>query len=175
MATETIRITGLEQTLKLLESLPSEIVSKRGGPVKKALRRAAVVFQKEWRANLQRILDEPNKGDWPPYVSTGIQKKSIIVSRDPRPESHGANERYLVRVRRAKYPARGKEQKQATAGMVAAFLEYGTEQFPAKAPMRKAFDAKKQQAVETFVSECNKDIERVIRKLEKTAKSQRQT
>lgn len=160
---ETIEVRGLENTLRLLESLPAEIVSRRGGPVKSALRKAGLVIQKEWREQIQRIIDEPNIGGV--NYSTGLYQKSVIVSRDPRPLQNGANERYLVRVKRGKY------RDGTSVKAVASFLEGGTEHMQAKAPMRKAFDAKKHAAVDTFVTEVNKAIERVIKKLERTAKT----
>lgn len=132
--------------------------------MKSALRKAALVLRKEAQANVQRIIDTPNKGDIP-TESIGLLKKNIVASRDPRPWQSGANERYLVRVKRARYPAdRGKK---VTTGRVGALLEMGTERREPMPWMRPAFLTKRGEALDTFVREIRKGIEATIKKLAK--------
>ena len=52
MAIETTQIEGLAGVLDTLKRLPPEIVSKRGGPVRAALNKAARMIQKQVIVNL---------------------------------------------------------------------------------------------------------------------------
>lgn len=167
MARESIDINGADQVLAMLQQFPAELVSRRGGPVKAALRKAAIVIQQEARANVQRIMDAPNEDADSPSAKkpTGLLLKSIIVSRDPRPEQSGANERYLVRVKRAKYPPERAGKETVTTGKVGSLLEYGTARRPAMPWLRPAFEAKKGMAVDVFMRELRAGVERITRKL----------
>ncbi|UXC34782.1 hypothetical protein [Cupriavidus gilardii] len=161
---DTSTLHGLDDVLRKLQSLPPEIVSKRGGPVKSGLRKGATVVRDEWRAQVQRIIDAPNK-DEIPSKSTGLLQKSIIATRNPRPQQLGANEAYRVRIKSATYPATF--GKNVTAYGVGRMLEVGTER---RAPMPWAvpgFMASREQALNTVVTEINRAIQRVIRKMEK--------
>jgi HK97 gp10 family phage protein len=167
MAREVIEIRGLEGVLHTLKSLPAELVSKRGGPVKTALRRAALVIQKQAKANIQAIMDEPNQGALPHHDPSGLLRDSIIVSRDPNPRASGANERYLVRIKKKKYPASRAGRKTVTTSMVGRLLETGTERRRPMPWMRPAFEAKKHEAVAVFVAVLTGSIDRIVRKLAK--------
>lgn len=147
-----------------LRSLPPEIVSKGGGPVRMALRKAAVVLQRQVKENLQVIIDTPNIGA---DRSTGLTSQNVVVSRG-RYNPNAKGERVTVRVRNKKFPetlGRGN-----TTAANARRLEYGTEK---RAPMpfiRPAFESKKQQALDTFVIEIKNRIAAVVRKLERQNK-----
>lgn len=163
---ETVRLEGLKGVLDTLKSLPPELVSKRGGPVRAALRKAAVVIQKQEIENLQAIIAAPNKGS--ADESTGLLEKNIVVSRS-RLKGGQNGERYLVRIRGRKYEGRGK--KPIVTQQVARLLEYGSERLqPPKPFIRPAFDAKKQEATDTFVTEVNKGIQRILKKLQRQNK-----
>lgn len=157
MAREVMTIRGLEGVLDTLKQLPPEIVSRRGGPVKSALRKAALVIRKEAQANVRKIVLEPNV-DGLPSDSTGLLEKSIIASRNPRPV--GANEQYLVRVKRKRYPGQPKVGTQK----VGYLLEYGTERRRAMPWIRPAM-SKAPQAVQVFTDEIKRGIARVVKKL----------
>lgn len=159
---ETVRLEGLKGVLDTLKSLPPELVSKRGGPVRAALRKAAVVIQKQEIGNLQAIIAAPNKGS--ADESTGLLAKNIVVSRS-RLKGGQNGERYLVRVRGRKYEGRGK--KPIVTQQVARLLEYGSERNTPKPFIRPAFEAKKQEATDTFVTEVNKGIQRILKKLQR--------
>lgn len=160
-----VKIEGLSELLETLKRLPPEIVSKRGGPVRAALRKAGVVIQREAQANVRRIVEEPNK-DGKPSDSTGTLEKAIIVSRrKPTPGFKG--EIFSVRVKRGAKNARG-----VTANKYGGILEFGHEGVPAKSWLRAAFETKKQTALDTFVTELRKRIDaaaKKARRLEKRA------
>ena len=74
-----LKVTGLDGVLDMLKKLPPEIVSKRGGPVRAALRKGALVIQKQEKANLQAIISGTN--DEGERLSTGLLMDNVIVSR----------------------------------------------------------------------------------------------
>lgn len=163
MATSTtVRLIGLEGVLATLQSLPPEVVSRRGGVIRAALRKAAAVIQKQEIANLEQIISVPNVGG--EDRSTGLLAKNVVVSRS-RPRSGTNGERFLVRVRNKAYPKRSPNAKRVTTAQVARLLEYGTEKRAPLPFIRPAFDAKKDEAVRTFVEETDKGIERAYKKL----------
>jgi hypothetical protein len=80
MAREEFRIEGLDAVVRTLNSLPAELVSKRGGPVRTALQKAAKRIQQDEQANLQRIIDTPNVGE-EASESSGLLRDNIVVKR----------------------------------------------------------------------------------------------
>lgn len=143
--------------MKTLKELPPELVSKRGGPVRSALRKASLLLVNEAKANVQKIIDEPNIGGG--NYSTGFLQKNIITARDSKMRG---GERYYVRVRRKAYPE-GRTKKTATG--VGALLERGTERRKPMPWMRPAFDAKKHEVVQFFPQELRKQLDRIVKKL----------
>jgi len=158
VATETVRIVGLEGVMKTLRELPPELVSKRGGPVRAALRKASLLLVQESKRNLQTIIDTPNL-DGGLTKSTGILKASIITARDSKMRG---GERYYVRVRRTKYPA---DRTSKTATGVGALLEHGTETRQPMPWMRPAYDAKKYEAAQFFPREIKAQLDKIVKKL----------
>jgi HK97 gp10 family phage protein len=154
-----MKLEGLNGVLETLKSLPPEIVSKRGGPVKAALRKAARVIHKEAQQNLDRVTSNTTDSD--EKLSTGLLKKNLIVSRG-KPPFDSKGERYLVRVRRKSYPRKGKT---TTTLATANLLEYGSSQQQAEPWLRPAFTAKAQQAIATAETELFKQIDKVVKKL----------
>lgn len=164
MAVESFRIEGLDGVAKTLRELPPEIVSKHGGPVRKALRKASKVLVDEAKANIQKIVDEPNIDGQ--FVSTGLLKNNIITTRNNKMRDRG--ERYVVRIRTKKYPKKSPNEKTVTTVQVGRILEAGTEKLnPPKPWLRPAFDAKKTLVVPMFVTELNKNLTRIVNKLAK--------
>lgn len=161
---DTQTLQGLDGVLEKLKALPPELVSSRGGVVRAALRKGAVVIQREWQANVQAIIDAPNIGGV--QESTGLLGKNIVVTRDSKPQRYQANERFVVRVRNKAYPRQGKER--VTTSQVARLLEYGTERQSAKPWAVPGYMAKRQVALDTVVTELNAGIERVIKKMERS-------
>lgn len=158
---DTRTLHGLDDVLKKLKSLPPEIVSKNGGPVKSALRKGGVVIQKAAQANIRQIVQQPDQeGD---YVSTGTLEKAVVVRRDPNPRRAGANERYRVLIARRKYPDGTKTV--ATAR----YLEFGTEMRAPTPFMLPAFQAEAPRAITTVETELARSIQRIIRRMERGA------
>ena len=155
-----VKVSGLDGVLDTLKSLPAEVVSKRGGPVRAALRKGAVVIQKQEKANLQAVTvnaEDPNKA-----ASTGLLLKNVVVTRGKAPSS-GKGERYLVRVKRRVYARIG--SKPVTTLKTAQLLEYGSSQQPAEPWIRPAFQAKAEEAIKTVESELLRSIDRIVKKL----------
>jgi HK97 gp10 family phage protein len=154
-----LKLTGVNGVLETLKSLPPEVVSKSGGPVKAALRKGARVILNEAKRNLQRAT--ANASTEGAIYSTGLLLKNLVVTRGKKPT--GANgERYLVRVRRKSYQRKGKSVTTlATANM----LEYGSAKQPAEPWIRPAFQAKAEEAIRTTEAELVRQVDRVVKRL----------
>jgi HK97 gp10 family phage protein len=156
------KITGLDGVLETLKSMPPEIVSKSGGPVKLALKKGAGVIWKQAYANLQTVTS--NTDDEGKTYSTGLLMQNLVVTRGK--QIFGAKgERYLVRVRRKSYARKGKPVTTQSTGQR---LEYGTSKQPAEPWLRPAFESKKQEAIDVTVTDLKDRIDKVANKLLKT-------
>lgn len=154
-----LRLTGMDGVLATLQSLPAEVVSKRGGPVKSALRKGALGILKAEQANLRAVMGHQVDGEQ--RASTGLLLKNLIASRGKAPTS-GKGERYLVRVKRRNYVRKGKI---VTTQQNAARLEYGTSKQPAEPFIRPAVQARGQEAIVTIERELLAGIDKVVKKL----------
>lgn len=149
-----VKIEGLEGVLKTLQSLPAEVVSKRGGPVKLALAKGARLIRDEVRRNLGNVANGQE--------STGLLMKNIIASRGKKPL--GTNgERYLVRVKRRTYPDR--QGKPVTTLKTAHLLEYGSSNQPATPFIRPAAAARAQQAIKVITDDLLKRVDKTVKTL----------
>lgn len=164
MARETVKIEGLDGVLKTLRELPPEVVSKNGGPVRSALAKAARMMRDEAAANVQKIIDAPNIGE-SQTESIGLLKKSIQARRGRLKGEKG--ELYVVRIKpKQMYPDKFQDKRNSvSAAKVGRQLEYGTEKRMPMPWLRPAFDAKKGQVITLFVSELNKKLGAIVRKL----------
>lgn len=156
-----VQLRGADNLLELLKSLPAEVVSKRGGPVKTGLRKGALVIQKQAKANLQAATSNATSKN--KKLSTGLLSENLIVTRG-KPPTDQKCERYLVRVKRKLYKRKGGVTSTSQTGR---FLEYGTSEQPAEPWLRPAFQAKASEAINTTVTEVGKAIDRVVKKLSK--------
>lgn len=163
MPIETVQVRGLEGVLDTLKSLPPEIVSKRGGPVRVALARAARLMQREVKGNLAAIVAAGNAGE--EERSTGLLSANIVASRGRRGDVNG--ETYRVRVRNKVYPDQKRNRKRFTTAQNARLLEYGTEKRQPYPFIRPAFESKKQAAVDEFTKTLNQRVNAIIRKLDR--------
>lgn len=152
---DLVHIKGLDAIIKTLNALPPEIVSRAGGPVRTALRKAAVVVQKEAKANIDRIASEGETNE-----STGTLKKALIVSRKKPGNFKG--ERFWLRIKRG-----AKNPDGVTANTYGGVLEFGDNRVPAKGWMRAAWEGKKNEALDTFIREIPKGIEAAIKRAKK--------
>lgn len=153
------KLSGLDGVLGVLKALPPEIVSRRGGPVKFALRKAALVIQRQAKANLVAVTNNQAEGE--EKTSTGLLAANLVVTRGKAPIG-GNGERYLVRVRRKSYQRAGKS---TTTQLNGARLEYGTSDQPAEPWLRPAFAAKAEEAIRTAEAELLAQVDRVVRRL----------
>lgn len=164
-------VKGLPQLLRAMQQLPAEIVSKNGGPLKRALFAAAKVIKEEAARLAPR--------------RTGFLSTQLAVYRDRNPAdaegshfglaSQGATERYLIGVRRRKkrYGNNKKNRQKERVGEAFKtedafywrFLEFGTDRAAAKPFMRPAFEAKKHEAVARFVEVLRKGVQAAVRKV----------
>jgi len=155
-----VRLTGIDNVLSALKSLPPEVVSKRGGPVKTALRKAAQVIRKQAIANLDSVTRNV-KADGE-FYSTGLLRKNVVVTRGK--QIFGAKgERYLVRVKRKNYERKGK--KIVTTWQTARLLEYGSVKQNPEPWLRHAARSKAQEAVNTATRELVNEINKIKKKL----------
>ena len=159
MAEVALKERGIDEALALLKSLPPEVVSKSGGPVKTALRAGARVLQREVALNLAASIGSLSGDD---AISTGLLEKSIISSRGKAPTS-GKGERYLVRVKRQTYTRESGET--VTTLKTAQIKEYGSEKQTAEPFIRPAFNATAETAIRTVQSEPVKSLDRIVTKL----------
>lgn len=155
-----LQLHGLDGVLQTLQSLPAEVVSKGGGPVKSALRKGALVILRQEKLNLQAVIASQTASGQ--LESTGLLLKNLIASRGKAPND-GKGERYLVRVKRKSYPRQG--GKPVTTLMTAQLLEYGSSKQPAEPFIRPAFNAKAREAISTTEIELVKGIDRIVKKL----------
>ncbi|MCQ9615938.1 hypothetical protein L1889_03825 [Paenalcaligenes niemegkensis] len=154
-----MKLEGMDGVLKTLQSLPAEIVSKRGGPVKLSLAKGARVILSQAKQNLRAQIAA--NGD----ESTGLLEKNVIVSRGK--PIHGSNgERYLVRVRRKTYPDRRVRSRDvATTRKTASLLEYGSSHQSATPWLRPAVRQKGGEAINVITTDLNRRIALTIKKL----------
>lgn len=156
MTVDTQILKGADLFLTKLRLMPREVVSKRGGPVKRALRRGALLIAAQAQENLRNTTARPDADG---YESTGTLAASVVVRRDPHPQRSGASERYRILVARRRYPD-GKTRTVATGR----YLEYGTE-YRAPTPwLQPAYFAKRQEALDTVINELRREIDRYWKK-----------
>ncbi len=145
----------MEGVLDTLHSLPAEVVSKRGGPVKLALAKGARLIRDQAKANLRaQIAKNPND------VSTGLLEQNVIASRG-KPPFGSKGERYLVRVRRKGYPGRRGVSTRKTGSL----LEWGSSHQPTKPWLRPAVQQKGEAAINVITEDLKRRIEATVRKL----------
>lgn len=164
-----VQIDNLEGVLDALRKLPAEIVSRRGGPVRSALRKGAVVIHKQELANLRLVIARASgEADRDKRQSTGLLVKNLVITRG-KPPSDGKGERFLVRVRRKVYPDR--KGKPTTTLASAQLLEWGSSQQPAEPWIRPAVESRSREAIQAVSDELLAAIERIGNRLLKKSKA----
>jgi hypothetical protein len=161
MAGEVIRLQGLDGALDMLKQLPAEVVSKRGGVVKAALRKGARVILLEEALNLARTLGTLDADE---QTTTGLLLKNLVISSG-KPPTSGNGERMLIRIRRKSYQRKGET---VTTLKSAQLKEYGSEKQKAEPWIRPAFNSKAREAIATVEAETVAGIERAVKKLWRT-------
>lgn len=144
-----VRVTGLDGLLAVLQSLPSEVVSAKGGPVRKALAKAARKFRTSARANLKAAIAEGGAR------STGMTAKSLIVKRAKGGTGHG--ERYHVTIKGKSY--KNADGVDTDTRMTANLLEWGSVHQPATPWLRKTAQELGQGFIESTGEDLRKQVE----------------
>lgn len=153
---------GLAGVLATLQALPPEVVSKRGGPVRTAVRNASKIIRDEARLQMKARGDSPGKGGV--NYATGFTLQHIIMKRTKLTAIKG--ERFVVTVRPAPHPNGHRIGKRPLKANDAAFiLEAGSATQPAEPWMRPAFAAKAEIATRAMETELIAAIDRVVKKL----------
>jgi len=150
-----VKLTGVDGVLQTLRSLPAEVVSKRGGPVKAALAKGARFVRDQERKNLRAVLE-------PGDESTGLLDQNIIASRG-KPPTSGRGERYLVRVKRKMYP--GRKGEQVSTLKSAQIKEYGSVNQPARSFIRRTVKESGGQAIEIVTKDLATRVQKIVAKL----------
>lgn len=154
----SVNVSGLNDAYELLRRLPENVVSKRGGPVKLALKKGAVLIRNEEKARLGALLNQMGNND-----TTGLLMRSIIASRGKKPTNF-RGERYIVRVKRRMYNPRPGQKERVSTLKTAQIFEYGSEHQPARQFIRPAFAAKAAEAINVIRDDLLKRIDRLVRK-----------
>lgn len=152
------KLTGADNVVAMLRALPTEVVSKRGGPVKTWLRKGAKRLQAKLLVQLDRVTS--NETTHPEREGTDTLKRASIVSRG-KPPTDGRGERYLVRWKRVTYSRAGKP---VTTHKTAQLLEYGSATQPAEPFIRPTVQAEGEATVNYVVGGLVTDIDRIAQK-----------
>ncbi len=170
----TVRIEGLEGVVKTLRELPKE--AKAGLVVRRAVRKGAALVQVEAKANVRRIVAEPNLGGRP-SKSTGLLEQAIIIKRVAPEGGVNGEAMRLGPFARLKYAATRLNKRLGRVGkhydtaigpaFYAWFLEFGTERMRAHPFMRPAYETKKEAALGVIVSEIRSGLDRTLAKLKR--------
>lgn len=145
---EAVKIEGLEELVKALRALPAEVASKRGGPVRLALRAAARVIRDDARVRAPR--------------DTGRMARAIVTvngrTNDPSKEVQQVSVR------------RGRNRKDPKGAYYYLMVELGTMggAKPDQKPqpfLRPAAAAKRGDAIEEFKRSLAKGIKRAEAKV----------
>lgn len=136
-----VEVQGLKELADALRALPKELASKSGGPLAKGLRAAANVIKNEAKHRAPVLRNKT------PYRKPGTVRDAIRVRRD-RIQAPGATETFEVYVKQAKGGSRGTFSPDDP--FYWRFLEFGTKKMAARPFMRPAFEAKKDEALNTF-------------------------
>lgn len=158
-----LKLEGLDGVLETLKSLPPEIVSKRGGPARAAVRKGIAVILKQAKANFRAAVAQAGKSGI--TDSTGFTEKQIVTRiKDP---SGGVNGEYAVLTVRPRPHPNGKKYKRGVikANDIAFIMERGSSFQPATPWLIPAFESKAPEAILTVERELLAGIDRIVKKL----------
>jgi hypothetical protein len=157
-----VEVKGLTGVYETLKALPFELVHKKGGIVKLALKRAAMFLRDQEKSRLRAMQNQRGRND-----VTGLLEQNIIASRGKMSGAAQKQERYLVRVKRKIYP--NVKGKPVSTIKVAQIFEYGApnNEQPPRPYIRNTIAADSQRAVSVFTDYLTKRIDREVRKIAK--------
>lgn len=163
MAEIKFSLVGVDNVLKTLKSLPPEVVSKNGGPVRSAMAKGAKYMMEREKEELGRVLELRAEKK----LSTGLLKKNIVYRRGKNDRFKG--ERYVVKVSQRQY-VRTSGDKKVSTRKTAHILEYGSVKQTATPFIRPTFEKNKEKVFSIIMSELDKKIAIVVKKLRKPVK-----
>lgn len=158
----TVQMEGLGELLRRMEALPREITGRNGGPIRRALGRAARTVRDEVRKSAP--------------VRTGNLRDNIIAARVRHDRPAGVAERFVVSVRgkRKRYAGTranrragrvGKSYQVDGTAYYWKFIEFGTAKRAATPFIGPAFSASAGNALREFEVTLGKDLDKLVRKL----------
>ena len=167
-------IKGTADLIKTLESLPVEVVSKRGGPVKLALKKAAMVIRDEESRRFNSLVNANGTNE-----TTGLLNKSIIVKRG-RMEPGTKGEKYIVTFKRSVYvkslisAARklgtAQSSETVTTRKTAQLFEWGSSHQPPRKFILPSFHAKAGEAMDVFKDDLKRRIDIIAKRIARRSK-----
>lgn len=137
-------IKGLRPALQLIRDLPDGIGAKGGGPVRRGLMKAALLWKKQVEQNAAGL----GPGEKNKRTGSIRLKDSIIRQRDPDARRDGFAERVFVGYR--------------ASAFWGAFVELGTEKQSAQPFIRPALDQVGDRVIDVFAKSVNTDIEELV-------------
>lgn len=157
-------VTGLDGVIEALHALPAEVVSKKGGPVRVAVFKAAKHVRDVEIEEFDRAIAK-NKDK---NLSTGLVRKNI-VSRRSRWLLSGKGERYVVKIQKKFYPRNDNTQtgSKPTTLKSVHLMEYGSEKQDPNPFILPAFRRSQSEAFTIMVNELDIGIAKIVRKLNK--------
>jgi HK97 gp10 family phage protein len=153
-----LEVKGFDTVLDTLKSLPAEVVSKNGGPVRRALAKGA------------RLARDMIKASAP--VRTGTLRANVASGKGRT----AAGERQVVRILPAvgtyantRFNRRkrrsGKKYEMGGPAYYWRFLEYGTKKARAQPFILPAVTAGRAQIMETVQADLVRGVDRIVKKL----------
>jgi hypothetical protein len=159
-------LEGLDNALAMLKALPPEVVSKNGGPVRVALRKAAAMLAKQAQSNFAAAVASPGASGI--TASSGFTQAQIKPKRVRKMPPGVKGERFLVTARYVLHPTGNKfRNRPVRANDIAFLMEHGSSKQPATPWLRPAYESKRGEAVAIVQRELPAAIRRVVARLEK--------
>ncbi len=155
---QSFKVTGLDNVLDMLQKLPPEVASKRGGPVKLSLAKGARFLRDKIKPRLKAAIAIGGSH------STGLLEANVIASRGKQLYG-GKGERYLIRVKGKTYP--GRKGKPVTTRKTMALLEYGSAKQAATPVLRPSVQIHGEETINVVSNDLVKRVEKLAVKLGK--------
>jgi len=144
-------VKGLAELLNTLSKLPDHVAPQGGGPINKALFKAAGIWRDQAQTNAAGL--GPGNHARKGFSIVGRLKDNILRRRDPEPERDGHYARVSVG-----YAARF---------YWGGFVENGTEKQAAQPFLRPTLDQSGDEPINVFAAALSRDIARITKRLAK--------
>jgi HK97 gp10 family phage protein len=167
---ESVKLTGMDNVLDMLKSLPKDVAAKNGGIARKALLRGANIFRKQAAINLASVTANATKSG--EQYSTGLTATKVVTARRRMPPGQNG-ERRVVTVQYKDHPTHKQNyrNKPVTFKDLAFTLEFGTSKQPAEPWLAPAFNQQSSEAINATTENLTKLIDAAAAKLLKSGGS----